>query len=111
MVNQCIESGRLSGAVASKLRGTVQWTDLQMCGRPCRAALAALVDRQYHDPGDQLTPALEEAMVFLAFAIRHMPDHYIRLCTPSLPLVIVYTDASTEHGEFGLRLRTLVFSR
>ena len=113
LVNFHRSSGPLSAGDASKLRGTLQWTDMHLMGRPCRAALSSLVDRQYRDETDVITDALDSALRFLEFAVRQLPDHCIRVGASPTPCVIMYTDATTEHGPgpHGLRLGSLVFHR
>jgi hypothetical protein len=47
-------------------------------------------------------------MSFLKFAAEHLPDHCIRINDNPLPPVLVYTDASTDHGPTNLRIGILI---
>ena len=111
LVLQHLEAGRLTSGEASKLRGTLQWMDLRMSGRPCRAALSELSRRQTEDSTSSIGESLTSALIFLKFAAHSLPDHCVRLRSNPQPPVIVYTDASTEHGPFGLRIGTLIIPR
>ena len=111
LIDHHLSRGKVLSVDASKLRGTMQWADLYMLGRPCRAAMAALVDRQYHDFEDGITDAILSSLLFLRFAAEHLPDHCFPVIQPEPKPLVIYTDASTEHGPFNLRVGTLVFTR
>eukprot|EP00972_Heterocapsa_arctica_P044557 6576369-Heterocapsa_arctica.AAC.1 len=49
MIQETLERGALTPGEASKMRGTPQWLDTGLAGRPCRGAMSALVARQYYE--------------------------------------------------------------
>ena len=49
LLNAHLESSKLSGGQANKLRGLLQWVDSGLAGRPCIGALGARVARQYYE--------------------------------------------------------------
>jgi hypothetical protein len=51
---------------------------------------------------------LKLALEYLCFAVEHMPDRFVFLQQDPLPSLVIYTDASTEHGEWGLRVGILI---
>ena len=56
-----------------------------------------------------LDDELVEALQYLSFAVQHLPDRAVYLDRTTAAPVVVYTDASTDHGPTGLRMGALVF--
>ena len=82
-IRDIITTNRLTLGEASKLRGSIQWMESAMMGKPCRAQCSALIARQYHDDAKgtrELTPYLADALRILAIAAEHMPcrDIFVR---------------------------------
>jgi hypothetical protein len=100
LIDEVIERGTLSPGQAAKLRGSLQWLDLVLAGRPCRPALAALIERQYAStPGPaELDDVLVDGLLYLKAAVLHIPDRVVHVDRPDGPPVVIYTDASYEAG-------------
>jgi hypothetical protein len=109
-INYHLDIRAMSPAAASKLRGQLQWMDMYMQGRPCRSALSVLIHKQYISQDNNISDALHSALLYLKFAAMHLPDKCFSVESSREPAVVVYTDASTEFGEFGLRIGGLLFT-
>ena len=99
------ESGKMTPAEASKLRGLLSWVDRGVTGRALRGALTALSARQYwdHPNGHALTPALYSALEYARLVLEVVPPRLIQFRHVQRPHRVLYTDASTD-GPTGLRV-------
>ncbi|CAE6920920.1 aspC [Symbiodinium sp. CCMP2592] len=93
------ESGQLSPAVASKLRGQAGWTGSLLHGKCGRLALRFLKQRQYATDGDRtVTPSQLQELRLLVAISQEAPVKYIDILQPPRQPVVVYSDASYESG-------------
>ena len=107
-IQEALDSNTLTSGGASKLRGLLQWIDTGISGRPCRGALCALVARQYWEDLQQVTPRLRTALEYLRLCVETMPSRNIPMTFHGVKKAIVYSDASTDGPEGGLRVGILV---
>ena len=64
LVDSVFDSERCGSGMASKIRGKHSWAATGTFGRCGRGGQAALIQRQYYDPSDELTPALQSNLIF-----------------------------------------------
>ena len=84
MASEHLEKQSISPAEASKLRGVAQWTDSEFLGRPAKACLMMLADRQY-GTGSDMTMELRWALEYtIDVAEMAQPRHHSLAC-PSAP--------------------------
>jgi hypothetical protein len=95
-IDVILEEKVCTSGQASKLRGRFGWAATAAYGKCGRGGQAALVQRQYFDVEDCLTPALETTLAYMHFLACHVPPRTIRLLGPPLAAVKVYSDASFE---------------
>ena len=105
--------GELTSGQASHLRGVLSWLDSSFMGRPCRAALSALVARQYYDDTTAIPEGsnLHASLRYLQAAVRYAPAVPVPLLAPPQPPIVVYTDASLEDGRLRIGAKVLVPGR
>ncbi|CAE8598126.1 unnamed protein product, partial [Polarella glacialis] len=72
------------------------WAATAAYGKCGRGGQASLVQRQYLDAEDDLTPALTTTLAYMQFLALNVPPRTIRLLGPPLAAVKVYSDASFE---------------
>ncbi|CAE8586815.1 unnamed protein product, partial [Polarella glacialis] len=77
-------------------RRRFSWAATAAYGKCGRGGRASLVQRQYFDAEDYLTPALTTALAYLQFLALNVPPRNIRLLGLPLASVKVYSDASFE---------------
>ena len=109
LIDGFLERGSMTSAQASKLRGTIQWLDIDMMGRPCRGALGALIARQYFEKTVEIHDNLRDSLLFLKYVAGHLPDRQVKVFGSEQPPVVIYTDASTGFGKDGLRIGAVLF--
>ena len=105
-IRQIILLNKLGSGRASKLRGKFTWLDTGLLGRVCRGALAALTARQYYEHSEEVHENLLASLLFLEAAAAYHPERAVPLLPEETRPVLVYTDASAEHGK--VRIGALV---
>ena len=110
IIDNALAVRSLSAAEASKLRGMVQWLDMELLGRPCRGAMGALIARQYYESDPLVHERLAMSLKYLRATLTVCASKvYHLLARPGKPTV-VYTDASTDAPcDSGLRLGAVIF--
>ncbi|CAK0873242.1 unnamed protein product, partial [Prorocentrum cordatum] len=110
MCEGAIRTQRLSSGQAAKLRGFASWMDSSLAGRCMRGAMHAFIARQYWDGDERVQPGsvLHEALMYVAAAAVHMPDRIAALQRPTVPPLVLYTDASADGERVRLGAKLLV---
>jgi hypothetical protein len=86
----------LTSGQAAKLRGKFGWASTGTFGKCGRGGQAALVQRQYFDSSDALTPHLVDALWFHLLLATVVPPRIVQIGRPPVPPVRIYSDASYE---------------
>ncbi|CAE8723016.1 unnamed protein product [Polarella glacialis] len=95
-IDNIIAEGQCCSGQASKLRGRFGWAATAAYGKCGRGGQASLVQRQYFDTEDDLTPALTATLTYMKFLALNVPPRTIRLLGPALAAIKIYSDASFE---------------
>ena len=94
-----LSNGRMTHGEASSLRGKLYFAATTAYGKVGRAALQPILQRQGGpSPQTRLTPALVMALKFFITLLNNMPDREIILSHLTRPSILVWSDASWEHG-------------
>ena len=109
-IDSVFAAARLTSGQAAKLRGKFGWAASSVYGKCGRGGQSALVQRQYFDVDEDLSPALLDSLLFHRKPTQLVPPRVVPLQPAPGPPVRIYSDASFEpDGAQIARLGFVVF--
>lgn len=94
MVDNCFDTNSCTSGMAAKIRGNFGWAATSAHGKCGRGGQSYLLQRQYRDDTDRLTPELSLGLAYL----KKLAEVFMPRCIDVLPLkspcTVIYSDAS-----------------
>ena len=92
-IAEVLASGRCSSGTAAKIRGHAGWASITIHGKCGRVGQWALVQRQYFDDIEAITPALERSLHYIQLLCQVVGPSEIYIWNQRRPAVRIYSDA------------------